>query len=105
MRVLEFKVDKQHIKQDPNCDFTKIVAGSKNYLKAHYTFSDDWAGYRKAVSFWRGKEEHAVILKDDACMIPEEVLVGRTFMVSVLGMKNGVTLPTNKVLVIQEVLR
>lgn len=105
MRLLEFKVDKQHIKQDPNCDFRNIVAGSKNYLKAHFTFSDDWAGYKKAVSFWRGTEEHACILKNDECMIPEEVLVGRTFALSVLGMKGDVTLPTNKVLVIQEVLR
>ena len=103
MRVLEFKVDKQSLKQDPNCDFTKIVAGSKNYLKAHFTFSDGWADYKKAVSFWRGKEEYAFLLEDDTCMIPEEVLVGRTFAVSILGMKDDITVPTNRVFVIQEV--
>lgn len=105
MRVLEFKVDKQSLKQDPNCDFTKIVAGSKNYLKAHFTFSDDWADYKKAVSFWRGKEEYARILRNDECMIPEEVLNGRTFAISLLGQKGDIQIPTNRILVRQEVFK
>lgn len=105
MRLLEFKVDKQYLKKDPDCDFTKIVAGSKNYLKAHFTFSEDWDGCKKAASFWRGKEEHAVLLMNDECVIPEEVLVGMTFGVSVLGQKDDVQIPTNQTTVRQEVRR
>ena len=106
MRTLEFIVEQQQLTKDPTCDFTHIVAGSKNYLRAHFTFSDDWDGCLKAASFWRGGEEHAVLLDDEGrCMIPPEALVGATFAVTVLGKKGSLELPTNRVTVRQEVLR
>lgn len=104
MRTLEFKIKQQQLTKDPACDFSNIVAGSKNYLRAHFTFSDDWGGCLKAASFWRGEEEYAVLLDEgDACMIPPEALVGMTFAVTVLGKNGKLEIPTNRVTVRQEV--
>lgn len=106
MRTLEFKIEQQLLTKDPTCDFSNIVAGSKNYLRAHFAFSDDWAGCLKAASFWRGEEEYAVLLDGSGnCMIPPEVLVGATFAVTVLGKNGKLEIPTNRVIVRQEVLR
>lgn len=105
MRLLVFNVDSQRIQKDPSCDFSNIVAGTNNYLRAKFTFSDEWRGCVKAVSFWRGEKEYAVLLNNDECDIPSEVLVGATFRVSVTGQRNGCFIPTNKILVRQEVSR
>lgn len=105
MRLLEFNVSSQCIHKDPNCDFNNLVAGTKNYLRAKFTFSDEWDGCTKAVSFWRGEKEHAVLLTGDTCDIPPEVLTGATFRVSVTGQHDDYLLTTNKILVRQEVSR
>lgn len=105
MRLLVFNVDSQRIQKDPNCDFSNIVAGTNNYLRAKFTFSDEWRDCVKAVSFWRGEKEYAVLLNNDECDIPPEALVGATFRVSVTGQRNGCFIPTNKILVRQEVSR
>ena len=105
MRVLEFNVNAQHICKDPNCDFTNIVAGSKNYLHAHFTFSPEWDDCIKVASFWRGGKEHARLLEDGMCDIPLEVLNGRTFGVSVIGQREEYQIPTNRIIVRQEVSR
>lgn len=106
MRLLVFNVSSQHIHKDPNCDFGHIVAGTKNYLRAKFTFSDEWTDCIKVASFWRGEKEEAVMLnKDGACDIPPEILTGATFRVSVTGQKNGYRITTNKILVRQEVSR
>lgn len=105
MRLLNFIVNGQHISKDPNCDFSKIVAGSSNYLKAHFTFSPEWQDCKKAASFWRGSNEHAVLLKNDMCDIPPEVLTGLTFGVSVTIQNGNTRVPTDRVIVSQEVYR
>lgn len=105
MRLLNFIVNGQHISKDPDCDFTKIVAGTSNYLKAHFTFSPEWQDCKKAASFWRGSKEHAVLLEDDMCDIPPEALTGITFGVSATMLYGNSTVPTNRVIVSQEVNR
>ena len=105
MRLLNFIVNGQHISKDPNCDFSKIVAGSSNYLKAHFTFSPEWHDCKKAASFWRGGKEHAVLLKNDMCDIPPEALTGLTFGVSVTMQSGNLKVPTDRVIVSQEVYR
>lgn len=105
MRVLEFIVDAQHICKDPNCDFTNIVAGSKNYLHAHFTFSPEWDDCIKVASFWRGGKEHARLLENNMCDIPPEALTGRTFSVSVIGQKGDYLITTDRTIVRQEVSR
>lgn len=105
MRVLKFNVDAQHIHKDSNCDFTNIVAGTQNYLQAHFTFSPEWHDCILVASFWRGGNEHAVLIQDGVCNIPQEALTGRTFSVSVIGQRNDYRLTTNRVIVRQEVSR
>lgn len=105
MRVLEFNVDAQIIRKDPTCDFTNIVAGSKNYLHAHFTFSPEWGDCIKVASFWRGGKEHARLLENDMCDIPPEALTGRTFGVSAVGQRGDYLITTNRTIVRQEVSR
>ena len=90
MRVLEFIADKQLLQKDPACDFTNIAPGSSGYLTAHFKFSTrEWRGCVKAASFWYNGKEYAVLLKNDACVIPSEVLVARKFEVSVSGARSS----------------
>lgn len=48
--VLEFSINHQKLLL-----FSKspLIAGSKRYLKAHFSFSDDWEGLNKIVYFKR----------------------------------------------------
>lgn len=55
MRLLKFNVKSQLITKDPDCDFSGLVAGTKNYLKAYFTFSSEWDNCILIASFWRGK--------------------------------------------------
>lgn len=103
MRTLIFDVHRQKLEQNPECDFEHIVAGSKNYLKAYFNLPEDWQNCPVAASFWRGKEENAVILKENSCDVPEEVLEYPTFRVSLTCMKGKQQIPTNKLLIRQEV--
>ena len=102
MRVLSFNVDAQRISKDPDCDFTGLVPGSRNYLQARFSFSKEWEDCVLVASFWRGKTEHAVFIKDNMCDIPPEVLTGVAFSVSVTGKRGEFIIPTNKVYVRQE---
>lgn len=105
MRLLNFDVNAQYVSKDPSCDFTKLVAGTRNYLRAHFTFSPEWRDCVKVASFWRSGKEHAVLIKNDTCDIPPEALVGSTFRVSVTGQRGDYRITTNKILVRQEVYR
>lgn len=105
MRILTFNVHGQKLEKDPTCDFDNIVAGSKNYLKAYFNLPEDWQNCVVAASFWRGKEENAMILENNMCEIPDEMIDYPTFRVSLTCKKNQQLIPTNKVLVRQEVRR
>lgn len=102
MRTLEFIVTGQILRPDPNCDFSGLVPGSSDYLKAVFTFSKEWEDTLKVVGFYSrmGKEFTPQILKDGkSCVIPAEALKGRIFKIQILG-KNG--LVTNKLEVDQK---
>lgn len=105
MRSLKFVVNAQQISKDPECDFSGLVAGTKNYLKAYFTFSEEWKECKLAVSFWRGRKEYAYSLENGSCIIPPEVLTGATFSISVTGQKGNYRITTNRVTVRQEVSR
>lgn len=105
MRLLKFNVDAQHIQKDPNCDFSNIVAGTKEYLRAQFTFSPEWQDCILVASFWRGKDEHAVFIENGECMIPSEALTGNMFRISVIGQRGTYRITTNKIAVKQEVCR
>lgn len=103
MRTLEFNVQAQRIHKNPDCDFTKIVAGTRNYLQAHFTFSPEWQDCILVASFWRGGKEYAALIQNGICDIPSEALGGRTFGVSVTGQRGNYKLTTNRIVVRQEV--
>ena len=104
MRLLEFNVNAQHLSKDPQCDFDNLVAGTKKYLKASFTFSPEWDDCQIVASFWRGSSEHAAIVKNGVCEIPPEVLVGRTFSLYLVGRRSdGYDIITNDINVRQGV--
>ena len=105
MRVLSFNVDGQQIRKNPECDFSGLVAGTRNYLKAHFSFSPDWDGCVLIASFWKGSTEYAVPIKDNVCLIPSEVLVGRSYGVSVIGQRSDYRITTNRIYIRQEGLK
>lgn len=102
MRTIEFIVNAQVIEKDPNCDFSDIIPGSRNYLSAHFTFSEEWEGCRVAASFWRGDKEYPVRLDSNgSCIIPSDALTGSTFKVSLTGLRGAYLITTNKAIIRQ----
>lgn len=100
MRTLKFIVEDQIIKPDPSCDFSGLVPGTNGYLRAEFSFSPEWNGYVRVVSFWSplGREYPPQVLYDGlSCIIPEEALKKRKFKVQVIGKKNELRLKTNKI--------
>lgn len=104
MRTLKFSVDGQRLRKRIDCDFSGLVAGSVGYLRAEFEFSDDWAGCKKAASFWIEDQEYAVRLdSNDSCIIPSEALSGALFKVSVVGIRSDYKISTTRTRVHQEV--
>lgn len=101
MRKLKFIVQGQKIKPDPSCDFNGLIAGSVGYLQAEFRLDGAWDGCQVAASFWRGAEENAAVIKDGACVIPAEALLGQYFGVSLTGVKRDYRITTNKVFIKQ----
>lgn len=77
---LQLKVDKQSIyRRDSN----RVVADSKNYLKAHFEFSEEWTGTKTAV-FAGAEQAYTVILdENNSCLVPWEVIKPYGFSISV----------------------
>lgn len=101
MRDINFKVTNQSIEVMGNCD--GIVAGTENYLQAVFEFSNDWANCIKVASFWSKNIEHAVLIKNNKCIIPAEALTESYFKVQVTGKRNNYKITTDKIKIKQEV--
>ena len=96
MRILSYEVTGQHIK--PVGDHSGIVSGSIGYLKAQFKFSEEWDGCVKVASFFYDGDEYAKKLdKENSCEIPQEVLSGSFFEVSVEGRKPGYRIPSRRI--------
>ena len=67
---LSFEVTNQSIRRT---DKNTVVADSKNYLYATFTFSDEWQGVKTAI-FKHGGEKYHVLLENDMCLVPWEVI-------------------------------
>lgn len=102
MRTLKFIADAQKLMPDSSCDFSGLVKGSKGYLQAEFSFSEDYAGCGKIAVFRNQGEEFPMRLENDSCMIPEEALTWRTFQVCVVGVREGYRIRTNYVEVRQD---
>ena len=61
-----------------------IAADTVNYIDCKFSFSEEWNGFVKTAVFSNGTENYSVLLEDDKCMIPKEVLSG-VFGISVYG--------------------
>lgn len=105
MRMLKFIVDNQQLKADPNCDFSGLVPGTEEYLKAEFSFSNEWKDCTKVVSFTSmlGKEYEPKVLTDGkTCLIPSEALKKRSFKIRVFGKCDDFKITTNKFTVTQK---
>lgn len=105
MRTLEFVVDKQQINKNTSCDFTNIVAGTKGYLKAAFSFSKEWDGCRKVAVFESKGNKYAVAIQNGECEIPSDALTDYYLWVYVVGEKDGYRITSNKVCIEQERIR
>ena len=79
---LRFNVESQHLART---DRSIVVARSENYLKAKFDFSPDWDGVTKTGVFTNGGRVYNVILDNDECFVPTEVIRKGCFTVSVFG--------------------
>jgi hypothetical protein len=102
---LKFIVEDQILKVDPDCDFSGLIPGSENYLRAEFIFPKEWNSYVKIAAFFSplGTEYEPQILKDGrSCVIPAEALVRRKFKLRIYGMgADGTSMRTNKLTVCQ----
>lgn len=103
MRVLRFIVRGQSLQKDPSCDFSSIASGSQGYLEAEFVFDSAWRGCAVIASFWHFDKESAVIVKNNRCEIPSSALTGLSVGVSLIGVRDGYRVTTNRVKFEQEV--
>ena len=74
-----------------------FVAGSVNVYKATFDFDDSWEGYAaNAIFEVPGADPIEVLVSDDACEIPWEVMsdAKKKFRVGIYGKKDGIRRPT-----------
>lgn len=105
MRTLNFIVEGQLLKIDPECDFSGIVPGTENYLRLKFDLSPEWKDMFKVVAFYSrlGIEYEPQILDDNnTCLIPKEVISKKYFKIRVVGRKkDGIQFETNKIEIYQ----
>ena len=104
MRTLKFIVDKQIISPDPSCDFDGLIPGTVGYLRAEFSFTNEWKDCAKVAAFWStfGREYSPQVLTDgNSCLIPAEALAKQSFKLQVIGQRDGYKIITNKLLIKQ----
>ena len=89
---LSFRVNKQIITRK---DRENVVSDSRNYLYAAFSFSEEWIGTKTAI-FKNDENAYCVILYEDRCLVPWEVIKPKYFTVSVFC---GDLVTANKVIV------
>lgn len=100
-RILKFAVTGQTIIKDPDCSFDGIYRGTVGYLQAQFSFSEEWKGCKKAATFSCYDKEIPVLIVNNQCEIPSEILTGNNWAVSVTGMKENFKITTGKERVMQ----
>lgn len=76
--ILTFSVQNQIITRT---DDNEVVSDSVGYLSAAFTFSDEWVAPITAI-FTSGEDSYSVILEENACNVPHEVINKYGFTVS-----------------------
>ena len=105
MRTLRFKVSGQELSRAPGCDFGNIIAGTSGYLQVAFEFDADWDGTVQVAAFYPylQSQEIATLIRDGACIVPDEVAAYDTFKIGVVGQRgNGQRITTNLITIKQE---
>ena len=102
MRTLEFSVKSQKLRRASSSSFSNIVRGSKNFLKAIFSFSDEWASMNKVVLFSTDKCKEYVALRNNECMIPDKITESLVFKVRVIGVNGDQKVSTTELTIRQE---
>ena len=89
--ILLFNIDNQRI---ITANSRYVVADSREYLRARFVFSGDWDGCTKTAIFAGKDGTYEVLLTNDECTVPHEVLTGR-FGVSVFGINGNTRITTD----------
>lgn len=89
--TLLFNIDNQRI---ITANSRYVVADSREYLTARFVFSGDWDGCTKTAIFAGKDGTYEVLLTNDECTVPHEVLNGR-FGVSVFGISGNTRITTD----------
>ena len=89
MQDINITVAKQHIEV---IDPPRLIAGTKNYLLAKFSFDSTWAGFMKVAVFCR---DYPVAIRNNQCVIPEEVTDRSSISVKVIGRKDDVQIVTD----------
>lgn len=78
--------------------FDTVASESKNYLKVNFSFSDDWDGYAKTAVFKSADETQSigVLLENDECTVPYEIIYESGFSLSVYGIKGDSRITTTE---------
>ena len=87
MKTLNFIVNGQNLTKKDKFETVSMTAG---YLEAKFEFStDDWEGTTKTAIFKSGDQVKSVVLENDSCTIPDDVLKSTGLIyVSVYGEKD-----------------
>ena len=90
--MLTFDVNKQIITRT---DSNVAIADSVDYLTATFSFSEEWENCSKTIIFRSGDTIKSLLLENDTCIVPWEVINLGGFKVSVIGVNGNVLITTN----------
>lgn len=102
VHTLAFSVNKQTLEKHEG--FERLVAGTSGYLRAAFSFSSDWVIYRDRAAVFTGPGglERRVDLKNNTCMVPDDIAACMSFKVHVEGESPvGAVMRSGRVTVIQ----
>ena len=78
-------------------DTSVITADSAEFVTASFSFDDSWNGLYKTAVFRFGEKVYHVVLENDTCKFPQEVLLNGMCYVSVFGVLNTTRATTAEV--------
>lgn len=105
MQTINFIVNSLNIQVDDTSVTDNLVPGTEGFLRANFSFSNEWNGFTKVAAFFSNlgvEYSPQAINADGTCMIPFEALKKSIFKVQVIGKKRDQTLRTNKVTIRQK---
>ena len=94
MRTISFTIAGQHITGSPISD---LVGNTRNYVKAIFTFSEEWADLLKVAVFTANSKQYFVIIENGECTVPGIAMSGEFFTVGIYGGADALRLTTDTV--------